>query len=99
MLEFLRGKVSDRKLRLFAVACCRRVWHLLADERSREIVELAEQIADGKATAKRKRVAGEKAAQQIYLEANQKAGPISDIGNEPPFGDSKHRALFAAEAA
>jgi hypothetical protein len=52
MLDFLRGEANDRKLRLFACACCRRVWHLLTDDRSREAVTLTERFADGQASAK-----------------------------------------------
>jgi hypothetical protein len=47
MLLFLRGRASGRKLRLFAVACCRRVGHLLVDESSREALRMAEHHADG----------------------------------------------------
>jgi hypothetical protein len=49
MLTFLEGRASERKLRLFAVACCRRVWHRLGDKRSQIAVETAEKYADGRA--------------------------------------------------
>lgn len=41
MLDFLADRVSSRKFRLFACACCRRLWHLLSDDRCRQAVEVA----------------------------------------------------------
>lgn len=49
MLDFLDGKISERKGRLFAVACCHAVWDLLT-ESQRICIEKSEQFADGKAT-------------------------------------------------
>jgi hypothetical protein len=50
MLHFLKGKVSERKLRLFACACCRRVEHLLHDERSVATIDIIERHADSAAS-------------------------------------------------
>jgi hypothetical protein len=51
MLDFLRGRASERKLRLFACAWCRRLWHNLEPERNRAAVDVGERYADGAATA------------------------------------------------
>ena len=50
MLEALRGKSSERKVRLFACACCRHIWQLLRDRDCRAAVEQAERYADGQAS-------------------------------------------------
>lgn len=47
MLKFLRAKAGDRKIRLFAAACCRRAWHHIKNEQRRHAVVVAEQYAEG----------------------------------------------------
>jgi hypothetical protein len=46
MLQFLQGRISRRKARFFACACCRRVSDLTSDAVFCNAIDLAEQIAD-----------------------------------------------------
>jgi hypothetical protein len=48
LLALLGRKADERKRRLFACACCYRIWSLIASEASREAVVAAEQFADGR---------------------------------------------------
>lgn len=49
MTRFLRGKTSDRKLLLFACACCRTVWPSIPSL-LQEAIRVAEEYADGRCT-------------------------------------------------
>ena len=49
MLEFLGERASDRKLRLFGCACCRRVWHLAKSPKLKQALTLLENFIEGKA--------------------------------------------------
>jgi hypothetical protein len=60
MLAFLEesGRASERKLRLFAVACCRRLPEAATYGRARKALEVAERYADGLATPQELREVG-----------------------------------------
>jgi hypothetical protein len=85
MLEFLRGRAADRKLRLFAVACCRRTFPLLTDESSRAAVDRAEQFADRAAS---------------YGELYRAARRASEVPQDPSYPVAPpHSAVHASEHA
>jgi hypothetical protein len=88
MLDFLRGKASRRKLRLFACACCRRIWHQLEDDRFRKAIEMAEQVADGLATE-----ADGRKASRCAMAA------VGEWGREPGLLDLNGAARYAGLAA
>jgi hypothetical protein len=69
-----RERPSERKLRLFSSACCRRVWPLLRDERSQQAIEIAELAAAGLDTPSELRDA-QQAAHDVW--ASVRDHPVS----------------------
>jgi hypothetical protein len=87
-----RPRLSDRKLWLLAVACCRRVWHLMADERTRRVVEVVERWADGQATDDERAADGADAHQAWADTSNYYWG-------RDEAADAAHRALHSTTIA
>jgi hypothetical protein len=63
-------KWSTRQARLFAVACCRRVWHLPDSPAGRRAVEVAEEVA-------------EKKQRLTDLRVCHEATSVTDLGPDP----------------
>lgn len=101
MLEFLRGKASGRKRRLFAVACCRHLWPLFTDLRVRDAVETAELWADGRASPEQlasHRAAARRALEQARLRALREADRAGLSWSTLKFHFDHHAGAFEAAA-
>jgi hypothetical protein len=102
MMEHLRGRASERKLRLFACACCRRLWPIIGNEHCRTAVEVSERYADGMATAKEL-----KTARDLAIRSHQGPEPVEEPVGPPltrPFVTQRplspeERASLAERAA
>ncbi len=81
------GTLSERKARLFAVACSRTVGDFLTDERSRQAVEIAEQYADG--------LVGRKALSAARRNAFSASKILPAVSTGPGHGAAAHAAVVA----
>jgi hypothetical protein len=99
MLDFARRLISDRKLRLFAVACCRRVWQRLNNEQSRTAVELAERAADQTVDDATIRSARRAAENAISAPASWAAFDTLDSAAVRAALDASHHAAWAVPAS
>ena len=96
MLRFVEGKASNRKLRLFACAGCRRVWKSLYLKPVRQAVEAAEQFADGGITAVELHYALEQAFKS-YTQACQRN--FHKLSSDLGYAIKSYKMMLAASMA
>jgi hypothetical protein len=111
MLDFYGPRATQRKLWLFACACCREVWPLLADRWSREAVETTEKFADRLADRHDFQVARDTAADVVRWAGQKPGDPAAReaavlaaraahaVTLEPPLDAARAASEQAAEAA
>jgi len=98
MFALLRGKERGRKFRLFGCACCRRIAHLLSDDRSHHAIAVVEHFLDGELTLK-EFAAGEAAAADVcatqarVVGANEGGSRVTEVDRVRMFA-----SVFAAQA-
>jgi hypothetical protein len=87
-------------MRLFACACCRRIWHLV-DETCKTAVEVSEQCADGAAREEKLDAANEAARERWHHYSSVAAGyfdPVHDSIDER-MNSARYNAAAAADRA
>src|SRR5262249_43653226 len=90
MLDFMEKRLRERKLRLFAVACCRNLWDQTSSEGQRA-VEVAERFADA--------AANERALARAGTAAGLLVSGVMMAGHQWAAFACHPRALYAAHSA
>jgi hypothetical protein len=87
MLSFLNGRASERKLRLFAVACCRR-GGAAGTAAGRGVLAVVERFADGLASR-----------EELAMAARKAGGPARSAAAAQLVGGGASASRLAGEAA
>ena len=96
MLAYLDRPRGNRKLRLFAVACCRDHWQLLPNKASRDGVDWAERFADGNAAHDKEYERLEWACEGAFFYYDYQRSRASEIADEEgKIEDLAEAAYFA----